>query len=68
MREICRVPGSIERLALVLIEYIEVLGVLSMCMTRLGWIAIDQRTAIERSEQPFMRINDQAVCIFDAIK
>src|SRR5947208_3278964 len=59
-REVGRVPLALD------VHRVEVTGVLGMGGARLRRVAVDQRTRVERREQPLVRIDDERVGLLDA--
>ena len=65
--EVAGVPVVTVRIVAPAVQDVEVLGVLRMrCPPHVG-VAVDEGTAVERCEQPLVRIDDEAVGMLDAV-
>jgi len=58
-REVRRVPLVV--LVVARVQDVEVAGLLGEDFARDGRVAIDQRAAVERPEEPLVRVDDEAV-------
>ncbi len=66
MGEVAGVPVVTVAVGVAPVQHVEVLGVLRVRGAADVGIAIHQRAAVERSEEPLVRVDDEAVGVFDA--
>ena len=50
------------------VEYFQIVTVLSVSLPRFGGVCVDQCATIKRREQPFVGVNDKTVRPFDTIE
>ena len=66
VRQIGRVPCLVTLFRL--LQNIQVFRMLSVCIAGLFRVAINEGARVVRAEEPFVRIDDEAVGVFDAIE
>jgi hypothetical protein len=68
MRKVGRVHCFVRPFVAFLLQHIEIFGVLRVSLASNFWVAVQQGTRVVWTEQPFVRVDNKAVALFNTVK